>query len=382
MRKTLLILCLTSSFFCFCAQAESFRSFSPSRFERVSFQSVSTPLPFDDGLASQRQELLEAVGHSVAYLRSSDAKDSYVRFQREGISREQMLVSLERFRELLLSPLSAHELQEQVRREFDLLYPADAERSVKFTGYFQPTYEASLTPTEIFRYPIYQTPPDFSSWPLPHPKRISLEGFEGRGVPQSPLYGYELAWLKTRWEAYMIHVQGSAILNLQGETKKQLSIRYDEGTKKPFRGIPRSFLVTNGISWGMLPQYFKRNPHQFNYLLARNDRFILFAKNETADPLGSLGVPVIAERSIATDKSLLPPGALGIIRTRIPYVGKNGDIYLKKTSRLVLDQDTGSAIKGPARVDIFMGTGPEAQRRANHVYSQGSLYYLIHKDVI
>ncbi|MCB0334093.1 MAG: hypothetical protein KDD55_11375 [Bdellovibrionales bacterium] len=57
-------------------------------------------------------------------------------------------------------------------------------------------------------------------------------------------------------------------------------------------------------------------------------------------------------------------------------------MYYKNTTRLVLDQDTGSAIKGPARVDIFMGTGPEAQRRANHVYSQGSLYYLIHKDVV
>ncbi|MCB0334080.1 MAG: MltA domain-containing protein, partial [Bdellovibrionales bacterium] len=311
--------------------AESFRSVKMPRFERVSFHDVRSPLPFDDGLDAQRDELRAAVDHSIEYLRSEDAHSSYERFRREGLSREQMLISLERFRELLLSPLSGKELQEQVRREFDLLYPADAERSVKFTGYFQPTYEASLTPTDTFRYPIYQTPPDFASWPLPHPQRVSLEGFEGRGVPQSPLYGFELAWLKSRWEAYMIHVQGSAILQLQGEPGKQLSIRYDVGTKKPFRGIPRSFLLTHGISWTRLPQYFDEHPHQLNYLLSRNDRFILFAKNETPAPLGSLGVPVIAERSIATDKTLLPPGALGLIRTTIPYVSKAGEIYYKNT---------------------------------------------------
>jgi len=95
--------------------------------------------------------------------------------------------------------------------------------------------------------------------------------------------------------------------------------------------------------------------------------------------MGSLGVPVTAERSIATDKSLMPPGAIALIQTQLPILNANKFLEQRPVSRFVLDQDTGGAIIGAGRVDIFMGTGKEAGDRAGLVNATGQLYYLLLK---
>lgn len=361
-----------------CCAPLQFSSDRRPQFARLSFRDLESPGVYDDRISEERAELLEAVHYSIDYLRSSLAKRQYQRFLQAGVSRTLMLRSLVRFRTLLLAGLTEAELQSQLEKEFDLLSPNAAHDTVKFTGYFQPMYKASLVRTDEYCFPIYRTPSGFDSWKYPHPSRTVLEGFDGTGDVRSPAYGYELAWMKSRWEAYMIHVQGSAILDLTNGTK--MSVGFDRGTRYSFRGIPQSFLNKHNVAWSALPRFFAKNPTALSHQLARNNRFIFFRKQSSPHPVGSLGVPVIAGRSIATDKSLLPPGALGMIRTRIPFIGSSGKVQQREATRLVLDQDTGSALRGPARVDIFMGTGPEAQRRANHVYSRGSLYYLILKD--
>jgi len=106
---------------------------------------------------------------------------------------------------------------------------------------------------------------------------------------------------------------------------------------------------------------------------------VFFRETYGAAATGSLGVPVTAERSIATDKSVMPPGALALIYTQLPKQSVAGKLEQRPVSRYVLDQDTGSAIKGPGRVDIFMGTGVKAGDRAGLTNSTGQLYYLLLK---
>jgi membrane-bound lytic murein transglycosylase A len=97
------------------------------------------------------------------------------------------------------------------------------------------------------------------------------------------------------------------------------------------------------------------------------------------EAMGSINVPVTPDRSIATDKSMMPPGALALVHTALPYM--NGrSIQQKLVSRYVLDQDTGSAITGPGRVDYFMGTGKVAGDRAGVTGGPGQLYYLLLKS--
>jgi membrane-bound lytic murein transglycosylase A len=88
---------------------------------------------------------------------------------------------------------------------------------------------------------------------------------------------------------------------------------------------------------------------------------------------------VTAERSIATDKTLFPPGAIALIQTQIPYVNAAGQLENRTVRRYVLDQDTGGAIKGAGRVDLFMGTGKQAGDRAGLINATGQLYYLLLK---
>jgi membrane-bound lytic murein transglycosylase A len=135
-----------------------------------------------------------------------------------------------------------------------------------------------------------------------------------------------------------------------------------------------------GLTLPVLIDYFRSSPAELNQYLPRNQSFVFFKETHGAPATGSIGVPVTAERSIATDKSLMPPGALALINTRIPYSTTAGQLEPRRVNRYVLDQDTGSAIRGAGRVDIFMGTGPRAGDRAGNINETGELYYLLLKQ--
>jgi len=336
----------------------------------------------DEGLWVDKQALITSLEHSLNYLKTEKASDDYSRLAYLGVNKEIIQESLLSFKNILESSPDYSSFSKSVEQNFDLikLKASGVSRSVKFTGYFQPTYQASRTKSATYKYPIYKAPTDFDTWPLPHPKRIFLEGYEGQGNIVSPLHGYELAYLKTRWEAFMIHVQGSAILNL--DSGERMAVGFSAATKYPFRGVSKTFLKEHKVSWNKLSEFFEIKPDLLNQVLVKNDRYILFQENPHSEPIGSLGVPVIAERSIATDKSIMPPGALSVVITKLPQLSESGEIKTKESIRFVLDQDTGSAIKGTNRVDIFMGSGSDGLKKANAVYAQGELYYLLKKKAI
>jgi membrane-bound lytic murein transglycosylase A len=206
---------------------------------------------------------------------------------------------------------------------------------------------------------------------------VQLEGFDGLGKQGTLLHGSELAWLRTRFEAFMIHVQGSAVLEFSDGSKR--AIGFAGATDYAFKGIPIEYLRKQKVAWAKLPQFFQKRPDELDRLLSENNRFIFFKEQESTSPIGSLGLPVVEERSIAIDQGRLPPGAVSIIRTSLPRMDKNGKIQVVRSSRFVLNLDSGSAIRGPGRVDVFMGTGDQARERANHVHGGGELYYLFSK---
>lgn len=333
----------------------------------------------DQELWNHRAELLEGVENNLRYLQSSEALSAYENFSEVGFSRERVEESLLRFRVLLKESKSAEQLWAGLTEEFALIRSpgSDGRGTVQFTGYFQPVYAASRTRSAHFKFPIYRPPADFERWGSQHPSRRELEGYDGTGGTFEALRGRELAFLSSRWEAFMIHVQGSALLELSDGSK--MAVGFAAATNYRFVGISREFLRSRRVAWNNLGVFFGTHPEELNEYLARNNRYIFFRENPTPSPVGSLGVPVISGRSIATDKRRLPPGALGLIRTTLPTSAGDGSIELVRTSRLVLDQDTGSAIRGAGRADVFMGTGVDGQRRANHLFAPGELYYLLLK---
>jgi membrane-bound lytic murein transglycosylase A len=355
----------------------------------VNTQTLAPDLGWDEqfwqkfGKPGDRQQFIQALDHSLRYLSTNSAAQAYRNYPVPGISRDRVRRSLLRFRALLTTVRSPEELQAALRREFDFYQATgnDNQGTVVFTGYFEPTFRASRTPTSTFRYPLYSKPHSFTRWSKPHPTREQLEGKNGL-AKNSPLKGSELVWLSDRLEAYLVQVQGSARLQMTDGTT--MTVGYDGNTDYPYTSIGKE-LIKAGIftleqlSLPVLIDYLRQNPQELDVYLPRNDRFIFFRETQGAPPQGSIGVPVTAERSIATDKSLMPPGALVLLQTTIPYLNPTGQIESRLVSRFVLDQDTGSAIKGAGRVDIFMGSGKAAGDRAGLIHDSGQLYYLLLK---
>lgn len=358
-------------------QPVSLTQLSASESESIAFDAQIWGV---EGKPGDKASLLKSIDYSLGYLDSAAAANAYGRYQVAGITRDRVRRSLDRFRQLVVNSTTPSQLQASVKREF-VFYKSigkDGQGTVAFTGYFQPIYAASRTQTAEYRYPLYRVPPNIASWPKPHPTRLELEGADALQGSKGLLRGLELVWLRDRFQAFLIHVQGSAKLQLpDGDV---MTVGFAGKTSHSYTGVGRE-LVKDGkftleqLNLPKLTEYFANFPEEMNKYLPKNQSFVFFRDTQGSPAIGSIGVPVTAERSIATDKSLMPPGALALISTKLPYPNAEGKLEQNQVNRYVLDQDTGGAIKGAGRVDVFMGTGNLAGDRAGFINSTGELYY-------
>ncbi|MBS9393665.1 MAG: murein transglycosylase [Dolichospermum sp. LBC05a] len=330
---------------------------------------------------ANKKALLQSIDYSLQYLQTPRAIKAY---QKSEITRERVYNSLQRFRQLLISTKSPQALQAAIEKEF-VFYQSvgrDNKGTVLFTAYYEPLYLASRQPTKEFRYPAYRSPADLESWAKPHPSRSELEGVDGLQGSKGKLKGLELFWFKDRLEPYMIQIQGSAKLKLTDGT--QTTMGYAGNTAYNYRSLGRSLVddgkfPLEGLNMPIILDYFRKHPQDLNIYIPRDKSFVFFQETHGKPAQGSISVPLTPERSIATDKSLMPPGALALIRAPFPYINKSNKIENRLVSRYVLDQDTGGAIKGAGRVDYFLGTGESAGERAGVTVSNGQLFYLLLK---
>lgn len=336
------------------------------------------------GEIPNKKALVSAIARSLQYLQTANAVAAYQNYQVAEIKRDRVFKSLKRFRELLLKTNSATEFHQAIEREF-VLYQSvgkDNKGSVLFTAYYEPLYAASRVPTAEYRYPVYRLPPDLNSWSKPHPTRKELEGVDGLQGAKGKLRGLELFWFRDRLEPYLAQIEGSARLQLPNGT--QTTIGYAGNNAYNYKSIGRELvndgkLPLEGITMPIILNYFQKHPQELNIYIPRDRSFVFFQENHGEPAQGFINVPLTAERSIATDKSLMPPGALALIHTSIPFVNPTGKMQERIVSRYVLDQDTGGAIKGAGRVDYFLGTGKLAGDRAGVTVSNGQLFYLLLK---
>lgn len=325
---------------------------------------------------------IRAINYSLDYLASPKAVTDYDHYPIPAVTRNRVWESLRQLRTLVQQTSDDQSWQQALAQHFELYAAAghDGEGTVHFTGYFEPVYTASRIPTADYRYPLYRKPPDLDSWSSPQPTRLDLEGVDGLQGEQGPLANLELVWLQDRLEAFLIQVQGSAKLQLTDDTT--MSVGYAGRTDYPYTSIGR-LLVTDGklaadqLSLPNLIQYFQTHPEDLDRYLPQNQRFVFFRETAGGNPTGTLSVPVTPGISIATDKTLLPPGAPALMALPLPELLPDGQWTVRDTNRLVLDQDTGGAIIGPGRVDLFTGTGAVAGELAGRINTNGQLYYLL-----
>ncbi|WP_353932631.1 MltA domain-containing protein [Okeanomitos corallinicola TIOX110] len=335
---------------------------------------------------TDKKELIKSIDQSLRYLRTGRAESAYRRYKYKymGINKNHVYRSLKRFRELVLATNSPQELQAAIAKEF-VYYQSignDDQGTVLFTAYYEPVYVASRKQTQEFKYPVYRLPPNLRSWSRPHPTRLELEGADGLQGSQGRLKGLELFWFRDRFEPYMIQIQGSGRLKLTDGT--ETTIGYAGNTAHNYKSLGKLLvadgkLPEDGVTMPTILEYFEKYPQDLDVYIPRNPSFVFFTETKGRLPQGAISVPLTPERSIATDKSLMPPGALALIRAPFPFVNDQGELEHRTVSRFVLDQDTGGAIKGAGRVDYYLGSGKIAGDRAGITVNNGQLFYLLLK---
>jgi len=359
---------------------------------------LSVPLERDD-LA--RNLLEEALHNSLSYYERL-SEETIFDFGPEKVPVGRIKRSLRTFLFLLRETSSWTELADRVRENF-VIYRSvgrNAEQEVLFTGYFEPTIQGSLTPDEHFRYPIYSVPDDLLNIDLglfrDEYRGVKLVGrSEGKRVV--PYYtreeidfsgklagkGYELVWVADPVECFFLRIQGSGRIRLlNGEF---IRLGYAAKNGWPWRPIGRlmieeGLIPKEAMSLQAIRRYLKQNPEKISDIFSYDPSYVFF-QAEKGGPFGNIAVPLTPGRSIATDSSIFPKGALAFIECEKPVFAKDGVILgWVPFGRYVLNQDTGGAIRGPGRVDLFWGNGPFSRIAAGHLKHTGALYFLLLKE--
>jgi len=353
---------------------------------------------FIDDLDQKTLEL--AIGRSLQYYdRLPEGRTFH--FGKSLYTVRELKESLLKFLEIIRNSSSDEIREKRIRDTFHVYKSVGRGKNEKvlFTGYYEPLLEGSLERTSRYRYPIYRKPNDSMVINLGRfrdkfkGERIIARLENGEIVPYHSREdiderGYlkgrnlEIAWFADPVDVFFLHIQGSGIISLPDGSYVQVSYSMSNG--RPYRSVGK-LLINMGrismedVSLNSIKKYLKEHPEEMSDTLNYNESYVFFRFVEKG-PVGCLGVPVTSGRSIATDSNLFPKGALAFIKTRKPLLDRDGNIKSWVFfSRFVLNQDTGGAIKGPGRVDLFCGRGKEAEIMAGSLKEEGELYFLIKK---
>ena len=365
---------------------------------------LAKQVEFTDDLS--RSSLKKAITNQLQAMFEQESSTP-VRLGSFTLTRERLVQTLEAFLNILEQNLSPKEFNKKISEQFILHRVGKGKnKKVLFTGYYRPIIQASRFQTPLYRFPIYQMPEEDlqqvtykkgiqligthagikqiresftkeKAW-----RRFTREEIDHKGALRGQ--GLEVAWLKNDLERFFLHIQGSGMLKFPDGS--QQGVGYQGSNDHSYTGIGK-LMIRDGVidisqgSMQGIKKYFIKHPQDITKYLFQNKRYIFFTLNNDEGPRGSGGGELVGGRSIATDKSIYPAGGLAFIKVRQPVLDENNKILRwQLISRFVVDQDTGSAIRGPGRGDLFFGTGQKAGAKAGHYHERGEVYYLIKRS--
>jgi membrane-bound lytic murein transglycosylase A len=239
-----------------------------------------------------------------------------------------------------------------------------------FTGYFEPELDGSPVRTGRFQYPIYRRPPELRDGTVYHSRQaIETGALAGRGL--------ELAWLDDPVDVYFLQVQGSGRIRMTDGTV--IRVGYAGANGHAYRSVGQEMVrrgthTMDQVSAPEIANYVRGNPAAGKELLYTNPSYVFFRKIGTLSPkdgpIGAMGRSITTLRSVAIDPKFTPLGAP-------VWIEKDGRAPIR---RLMVAQDTGGAIKGMQRADIFYGTGKGAGDAAGTVKDPGRMVLLLPID--
>ena len=341
-----------------------------------------------------------AINESLIYLNKLDpAKE--LSFGDDQFSVAHVIESLSRFAAYTATEPNNETLQKWLETHYSL-YQAGGRSTdgrVLFTGYYEPFLNGRLKKDAVYKYPVYALPNDLvrvdlglfeKKWAgqkitgrmvnnrfLPYPDRRAIDQKNALQASADVL-----AWVDDPVDLFFLHIQGSGRIYLADG--KSINVHYHGSNGHPYRSIGR-YLIDQGkisreeMSMQAIRSYLAEHPDEMETILNTNPSYVFF-KLEKIGPLGNLGRPMTPGRSNALDRRIFPPAVLGFAITEQPLLDADGNIVQwVPMQRFVVNQDTGGAIKGPGRADLFWGNGPYAEQAAGHFKQEGDLYFLVLK---
>jgi len=350
---------------------------------------------FEDDLGYARLE--EALGRSEEALRRVAASDPgrTFAFGRERVPLARLRATLARFRALVAARPTPEALREALRREFRVFRSTgDGTGRVLFTGYYLPELRGSLVRLGPYQVPLHRAPDDLVTVRVrDFPQAVSEElvgrVVDGRLVPYPTRAdvaagalaggGAELLWVDSALDAFFLEIQGSGIVRLPDGTSRVVTFAGKNGHRYAAVGaelVRRGAVAREQVSMQTIRAWLLANPGEQERVLATNPSYVFFRFADAA--IGSLGVPVTADRTIAADARVFPKGGLAFLESERPADTSDPEAApLRPFSRFVLDQDAGGAIRTSARVDVFFGSGAYAAAAAGRMKQPGRLHYLL-----
>jgi membrane-bound lytic murein transglycosylase A len=268
------------------------------------------------------------------------------------------------------------------------------------TGYYEPIVDGSRFPTREFSVPIYRRPPDLTApgladgAPFPNTGKAFRRTASGELVPyydrgaieDGALDGQhlEICWVRSQTDALFIGIEGSAQIRLEDGT--MMHINYDAHNGFPYVPVGR-VLIERGLvpreemSMQRIREWMHDNPEGAKEVRRQNRSMVFFrivGLDSGVEALGAQGIPLSAGRSIAVDKNLHVYGTPFFIEADLPLTGARNTTAFRRT---MIAQDTGSAIVGPARADLFFGAGDEAGQMAGRIKQAGRFTMLLPREL-
>ena len=348
---------------------------------------------FHDDL--QLYALSTTLDQSLAFLRTVPASTTYT-LADVSVPVQRLIDSVLFLQRLLQLSPTAEQLNQEIQRAYTV-YRIDGGQGAKarrmlVTGYYQPIFAGSLERRPPYLYPLYAVPETLISEESGGRRKDIGRMQGGQRLPfwtrkeietRNLLKGQELVWLQDPFEVFVLHVQGSGVIQLADGTAR--GVHYAQSNGHLYTSVGK-YLVDTGrmrlaeVTMDSIRQYLVDHPAERDLILHQNDSFIFFHWSKAGPVIGSLGQELTPGRSIAADQQWYPPGALVYVDSRRPMMHSGQVVAWQPMQRFASVQDTGSALTGPGRIDVFWGSGEQAGMEAGQMKEDGSVYLLLLKE--
>lgn len=318
---------------------------------------------------------------------------------------QQLIDSVEALTRVRAEAKTPEELTARLKAEFDLFHVVGSTvgGGAFFSAYYQPILPASPVKTARFAYPLYHRPPDMVTINLeafnPKYKGESLTAriengqvvpyFDRRDIDVTKVLDgkkLEAVWLDNQFDRLDLHVQGGGLL--QFPDGRLMIAKYAATNGLPYKSagmavVGSGAMKREDVTKATLKKYLDDHPEGVGWLLSQNPRYAFFDVSEApadGDPFGTIQQPLTAGRSLAVDPRYAPLGVPAFVVLPMAQATEDGKLLGRSSSsRFAFCQDTGGAIVGPGRVDLFLGHGPQAKAESANIWTAGDLYLLIKK---